>query len=93
MTASDHGRHGRGRFTLDGTTYQLATDNAPNHLHGGDLGFDKREWDATPVTGRDSVGLRLTYVPDSLNHANFPSTVLRPGQVYQSTTIYRFSEA
>ena len=29
-------------------------------------------------------------LPDSVNHPNFPSTVLQPGETYQSTTIYRF---
>ncbi|WP_393083608.1 aldose epimerase family protein [Streptomyces sp. LN704] len=47
-----------GRFPLDGLTYHLAQNNAPNSLHGGELGFDKRVWDAEPV----GHGLRLTRV-------------------------------
>lgn len=31
------------------------------------------------------------HFPDSVNHANFPTTILRPGQTFHSTTEYRFS--
>jgi aldose 1-epimerase len=43
-------------------------------------------------TYRQSYGFALEtqHYPDSPNHGNFPSTVLRPGEVYESTTIYRF---
>lgn len=39
----------------------------------------------------DGFALETQHFPDSPNHPSFPSTVLRPGQVYRSTTIYKFS--
>ncbi|MGV8095265.1 MAG: aldose epimerase family protein [Mangrovibacterium sp.] len=36
------------------------------------------------------VALETQHYADSPNHHNFPSTVLRPGEKYQQTTIYRF---
>jgi aldose 1-epimerase len=56
-------RINKGRFTLDGKEYQLATNDAPNHLHGGNTGFDKVVWTAAEVPAENA--LRLTYVsPD-----------------------------
>jgi aldose 1-epimerase len=42
-------------------------------------------------TGKvDGFALETQHFPDSPNHANFPSTALRPGQRFSSTTVYRF---
>lgn len=35
--------------------------------------------------------LETQHYPDSPNHPNFPSTILRPGQKYETVTVYRFS--
>jgi aldose 1-epimerase len=39
----------------------------------------------------DGFALESQHYPDSPNHANFPSTVLRPGQTYRTTTVYQLS--
>jgi aldose 1-epimerase len=54
-------RIAQGRFTLDGRTYTLATNNGPNHLHGGLKGFDKVLWNAEPQQGPGVVGIKFTY--------------------------------
>jgi aldose 1-epimerase len=34
--------------------------------------------------------LETQHFPDSVHHGNFPNTILRPGEIFRSTTIYRF---
>jgi aldose 1-epimerase len=58
------GRYGnriaKGRFTLDGKTFQLATNNGANHLHGGVKGFDKQLWRGEPVARNGDAGVSYT---------------------------------
>ena len=34
--------------------------------------------------------LEAQHYPDSVHYPHFPSTVLRPGETYRQTTVYRF---
>lgn len=50
------------RFTLNGKEYRLAANDGPNHLHGGQRGFDKVVWSGEPLREADTVGVRFSYV-------------------------------
>ena len=55
-------RIAKGKFTLDGREYSLATNNNNvNHLHGGVLGFDKRVWAISSVKSGPEASVTLTY--------------------------------
>ena len=67
-------RIANGKFTLDGKAYQLNTNNAPHHLHGGKKGWDKVIWTAESKETKDGPSLKLTHVsPDG--EENYPGTV------------------
>ena len=59
----------RGKFVLDGRTCTLACndvygagpDAVSNHLHGGNVGYDKVLWNAKPFTKKGAAGIRWTY--------------------------------
>jgi len=55
-------RISKGKFTLDGVEYTLATNQDLNHLHGGVKGFDKMVWDAEEMQTDEGPALKLTYL-------------------------------
>ena len=57
-----------------------------NFLDGTNVGKG-----GVPYRHRAGFCLETQHFPDSPNHPDFPSTVLRPGQEMRSTTVYRFS--
>ncbi|MGV9450952.1 aldose epimerase family protein [Streptomyces sp. NPDC003635] len=46
---------------------------------------------AEPFAPGDGIALETQHYPDSPNRPDFPSTVLRPGELYRSATVYAFS--
>lgn len=72
------GRYGNriagGQFELEGESYQLATNNGPNHLHGGVKGFDKVVWNAEPFEAPVSRGIIFSYTSPA-GEEGYPGTL------------------
>ena len=72
------GRYGnriaKGKFTLDGKTYTLATNNNENHLHGGLKGFDKVVWKAREVKSALGPAVEFSYVSKD-GEEGYPGTL------------------
>jgi aldose 1-epimerase len=67
-------RIAKGKFSIDGTEYSLATNNGPNTLHGGTVSYDRRVWKGEALSDRKGAAVRLMYVsPDGEEH--FPGTL------------------
>ena len=55
-------RIAKGKFSLDGKTFTLATNDGPNSLHGGTKGFDKRMWKIDSASSGPEAKVVLSYV-------------------------------
>ncbi len=67
-------RIAKGRFTLDGATYQLPINNGVNSLHGGGAGFDRVVWKVKSVTSGPQASVVLTHFsPDG--DSGYPGAV------------------
>jgi aldose 1-epimerase len=64
-------RIAKGKFTLEGKRYQLATNNGDNHLHGGVKGFDTRVWQAKIIS---SSSVAFSYTSPDMEEG-YPGTL------------------
>jgi aldose 1-epimerase len=67
-------RIANGRFKLDGKTYGLPINKAPNCLHGGPKGFDKAVWKAEEAAGPDGPAVIFSHVSPN-GDEGFPGTL------------------
>src|SRR4051812_21161149 len=77
---------GSGRQLTISTTEPGIQFYSGNFLDGTLYGTSGRQY-----REGDGLALETQHFPDSPNHANFPSTVLQPGQTYKSATVLAFS--
>src|SRR4051812_7657026 len=72
-------RIAKGKFTLDGKSYTLATNDGPNHLHGGPKGFDKRVWKIDSIASGAAAQVVMSYVSADMEEGY-------PGELHASVT-------
>ena len=75
-----------GRFMEVMTTEPAIQFYTGNFLKGDIIGKGGKTYGR-----RSGLCLETQHYPDSPNQSAFPSTVLRPGETYQTTTVYKFS--
>jgi aldose 1-epimerase len=61
-------------FKLEGKTYKLAANNGPHNLHGGNKGWDKVVWSATPGGTAEAPSVAFNYVSKD-GEEGFPGNV------------------
>lgn len=74
----------QGSFKLNGQRYQLATNNGPNHMHGGKMGFDKLLWKGQIVETEQGAAVRFSMVTPAGDERY-------PGEAYVTVT-YTFTQ-
>ena len=77
---------------LSGRTMEIFTTEPGIQFYSGNFLDGSVQGKAGASYGpRGGLCLETQHFPDSPNHANFPSTVLRAGERYESTTVFKFS--
>ncbi len=76
-------RIANGEFTLNGQTYKLAQNDAPNHLHGGNTGFDRMLWQVEMLEEENAV--KLIYLSKD-GEEGYPGNL-------QVTVVYTLTDA
>jgi len=76
---------------VSGRVLEILTTDAGMQFYSGNF-LDGSLTGKNGVVYEKYAGLCLEpqHFPDAPNHPNFPSTVLRPGEAYHQTTVYRF---
>ncbi|HXT12552.1 MAG TPA: aldose epimerase family protein [Candidatus Angelobacter sp.] len=81
---------GQVREPKSGRVMEVMTDQPGVQLYTANYLEDTRCKEGRVFGRNGAFCLETQHFPDSVNHSNFPSTILRPGETYRTTTIYRF---
>ena len=66
------------------------TDLPGVQIYTGNFIADEPGKNGTVYCRRAGICFETQFYPDSVNHPNFPSPIFKPGEIYETTTEFRF---
>jgi aldose 1-epimerase len=88
-----HGPRARLRHPESGRVLEIVTDQPGIQLYSGNHFDDLAGGGGVHYPRHGGVALETQHFPDSVHHPEFPPVILRPGEVFASTTILRFGSS
>lgn len=73
-----------------GITLEIFTDLPGMQLYSGNFIVEEIGKQGTVYQQRQGICFETQYYPDAIHHKNFKSPVCKAGDIYQTTTMYRF---
>ena len=70
---------------------EIHTDQPGIQFYSGNFLKGQKGKEGKVYPFRGAICLETQHFPDSVNHDNFPNTILKPGETYKTTTVHKFS--
>jgi aldose 1-epimerase len=81
------------RDPASGRTLRISTTEPGVQFYSGNFLKGQKGKGGKTYAHRSACCLETQHFPDSVNHENFPSIILEPGETFESRTVYAFSNA
>ena len=75
---------------LSGITMEVYTDLPGVQIYAGNFLVSEPGKSGATYKKRQGICFETQHYPDAINHDNFPSPVVKKGEVYKTTTVYKF---
>ena len=82
---------GRLKDPKSGRVMEIYTDQPGIQFYSGNFLKGQTGKGGKTYPFRGAVCLETQHYPDSVNHDNFPNTILKPGETYKTSTVHKFS--
>ena len=75
---------------LSGITMEVYTDLPGVQIYAGNFLVSEPGKSGATYKKRQGICFETQHYPDAINHENFPSPIVKKGEVYKTTTVYKF---